>query len=77
VTEAEQLLMDWGRLIARAPRDIPDEMYSRLEASFNPKLRVILVAFAAHMVATNLVNTVGRIPLDPELADYMRPPRRG
>ncbi len=73
VTETEQLLMDWGRLIARDPHGIPDEMYARLEASFNPKLRVILVAFAGQMVATNLVNTVGRIPLDEVLYDYRKP----
>jgi hypothetical protein len=72
VTEAEQLLMDWGRLIARSPHDIPDEMYARLEASFNPRLRLILVAFAGQTVATNLLNTVGRIPLDDELAAYRK-----
>lgn len=77
VTEAEQLLMDWGRQIARAPHDIPDEMYARLEASFNPKLRLILVAFAAQMVATNLLNTVGRIPLDKELVDFQKPEHKG
>lgn len=70
VTEAEQLLMDWGRLIARAPHDIPAEMYARLESSFNPKLRLILVAFAGQMVATNLFNTVGKVPLDPELEPF-------
>jgi hypothetical protein len=73
VTETEQLLMDWGRLIARAPHDIPDEMYARLSKAFNPKLRIILIAFAGQMVATNLINTVGRIPLDEVLYDYRKP----
>ena len=73
VTETEQLLMDWGRLIARDPHGIPDEMYGRLEASFNPRLRLILLAFAGQMVATNLVNTVGRIPLDEVLYDFRKP----
>ena len=73
VTEAEQLLMDWGRLIARSPHDIPDELYARLEATFQPRLRLILVAFAGQMVATNLVNTVGRVPLDEVLYDYRKP----
>ena len=36
VTEAEQLLIDWGRLIAKSPADIPAELYARLEAAFNP-----------------------------------------
>lgn len=72
VTEAEQLLMDWGRLIARAPHEIPEEMYARLETSFNPKLRLILVAFAAQTVASSLFNTVGRVPLDAELAAHQK-----
>ena len=73
VTEAEQLLIDWGRLIASNPGGIPDEFYARLESSFNPQLRVILLAFAGQMVATNLVNTVGRVPLDEVLYDYRKP----
>ena len=68
VTETEQLLIDWGRLIARDPHGVPDEMYARLETTFNPKLRTLLVAFAGLMVAVNLFTTVGRIPLDEALA---------
>lgn len=73
VTEAEQLLIDWGRLIARDPAGIPDEFYARLERAFSPQLRVLLVAFAGQMIATNLVNTVGRVPLDEILYDYRKP----
>jgi len=73
VTEAEQLLIDWGRLIASNPGGISDKFYGRLESSFNPQLRVILLAFAGQMVATNLVNTVGRVPLDEVLYDYRKP----
>ena len=68
VTEAEQLLMDWGRLIAKAPAAIPDEMYDRLEASFNPKLRLILVAFAAQTIASAVFTTVGRVPLEEQVS---------
>ena len=73
VTEAEQLLIDWGRLIASDPSGIPDEFYAQLERAFNPQLRVLLVAFAGQMVATNVFATVGRIPLDEALYDYRRP----
>jgi alkylhydroperoxidase family enzyme len=73
VTETEQLLIDWGRLIVSDPRGISLEFYAKLEAAFNPQLRFLLVAFAGQMVATNLVNTVGKIPLDPELYDYRKP----
>ena len=73
VTEAEQLLIDWGRLIAKDPSGIPDEFYARLERAFNPQLRVLLLAFAGQMVATNIFATVGRIPLDEELYEYRKP----
>lgn len=73
VTETEQLLMDWGRLIATSPSAIPDEMYVRLEEAFNPRLRLILVAFAGLTVATNLLSTLGRIPLDKSLYKYRKP----
>lgn len=72
VTEVEQLLIDWGRAIARDPAGIPDEMVQRLEQAFHPELRVILVAFAGLMVATNLFNIVGRVPLDEALYEYRR-----
>lgn len=64
VTETEQLLIDWGRLIVRSPRDIPDEFYARLEGAFSPQRRLALLSFAARVVAINLVNTVGRVGLD-------------
>jgi hypothetical protein len=72
VTETEQLLLEWGRLIATASGDIPDAFYTRLEAAFSPALRVLLVAFAGQMVATNLVNIVGRVPLDEVLYEYRK-----
>lgn len=73
VTEAEQLLIDWGRLIASNPGGIAPEFYERLEKAFNPQLRVLLLAFAGQMVATNLFNTVGKVPLDEVLYDYRKP----
>jgi hypothetical protein len=64
VTETEQLIIDWGRLIVRSPRDIPDAFYARLEVAFTPERRLALLSFAASVVAINLVNTVGRVPDD-------------
>lgn len=73
VTETEQLLIDWGRLIASDPSNIPAEFHARLEAAFQPQLRQLLIALAGQVVATNLRNTVGRIPLDENLYDYRKP----
>jgi hypothetical protein len=61
VTETEQLLIDWGRLVVRSPRDIPEEFYARLEAAFSPERRLALLTFAARVVAINIVNTAGRV----------------
>lgn len=73
VTETEQLLLEWGRLIAISPNDIPADFRARLELAFSPKLRLMLVAFAGLMVATNLFNSVGRVPLDEVLYDFRKP----
>jgi hypothetical protein len=73
VTEAEQLLLEWGRMIANDPTGIPDDFRVRLEEAFSPKLRVILVAFAGLMVATNVFNSVARVPLDEVLYEFRRP----
>ncbi|WP_349898341.1 hypothetical protein [Parafrigoribacterium soli] len=70
VTEAEQLLVDWGRLIVTNAHDIPADFYARLEETFSPERRLTLLAFAGQMLASNLVNTVGRVPLDPALEPY-------
>jgi hypothetical protein len=70
VTEAEQLLIDWGRLIVERPHDIPQQFYDLLEQTFSAERRLTLLAFAGMMIAVNTVITVGRIPLDDELEKY-------
>jgi hypothetical protein len=73
VTETEQLLLEWGRLIATRPGEITPEFSARLEAAFSPQLRVQLVAFAGQMIATNIRVMVGRIPLDEVLYEFRKP----
>jgi hypothetical protein len=36
-------------------------------------LRVLLVAFAGQMIATNLFTIVGKVPLDEVLYEYRKP----
>jgi hypothetical protein len=73
VTEVEQLLLEWGRLIAKDPTGIDDAFRARVEQAFNPKLRLILVAFAGLMVATNTFNSVAQVPLDEVLYEFRKP----
>ncbi|WP_286277525.1 hypothetical protein [Naasia aerilata] len=61
------MLMEFGRELVRAPHSIPEPLYASLSRQFAPAQRVLLVAFAGLMVATNVANAVGRVPVDPEL----------
>jgi hypothetical protein len=66
----EALLVDFGRGLARNPHEIPDELYERVAAAFPPEQRVQLVAFAGLVVAINVVNIAGRVPVDQELHPF-------
>ena len=70
VTEAEQLLIDWGRLIATTPHAISAEFGAQLENTFGPERRLTLLAFAGFTVALALVTIVGGIPTDDSLLEY-------
>ncbi|CAN5141951.1 hypothetical protein BH11ACT3_BH11ACT3_18180 [soil metagenome] len=64
VTEAEQLLIDWGRALGAGPATVDPALAARVEETFQPQLRLALTAFAGFMVATALVTVVGQIPFD-------------
>ena len=72
LNETEQLLFDLGRHICKHPHDIPQEIYDQLRAKFNDEQIVLLLAFAGIMYATNLFNTVAKVPLDSILYDYRK-----
>jgi hypothetical protein len=61
VTEAEQLLIDWGRRLGAGAASVPAELADRLEQTFQPKLRLLLTAFAGIMVAVCVVTVVGAV----------------
>lgn len=61
VTEAEGLLIEWARLIATDPQHVPAEISARVERTFNPRSRLVLLAFAGQLMATNLVTAAGGI----------------
>ena len=70
LTEIEKLLMDLGRKIATDPHNIPSEMYDALKKHFNEDQIVLLLSFAGIMYATNLFNTIAKVPLDEVLVNY-------
>lgn len=52
VTEAEGLLLRWGRLFARDAEGVPADVEADFERTFHAELRELLVQFAALTVAT-------------------------
>ena len=72
LSEEEKLLMDFGRYITKDPHNIPDGIYDELKKRWNDKQLVQLIAFAGIMYATNLFNTVAKVPLDEVLYGYTK-----
>jgi len=70
LSETERFLMDFGRAIAQKPHEIPQELYDFLRKNFSEEQQVLLISFAGIMAATNLFNTVARVPLDELLYRY-------
>ncbi|OUM85945.1 MAG: hypothetical protein BAA01_15260 [Bacillus thermozeamaize] len=68
--EKEQVLVDFGRQLAKDANQVSDELFSRLQAFFDERQIVLLTAFAGLMIATNLFNNALRIPLDDYLENY-------
>lgn len=73
LNETEKLLMDFGQKISLDPHNIPEDIYKELKVRFDTEQIVLLTAFAGIMFATNLFNTVAKIPLDEVLYQYVKP----
>jgi len=71
--EKGEALVAFGRAIARHGNRVPDSLYTRVAAFFNPEQMVALTAFAALMVATNIINNVLEVDLDAHLYEYRDP----
>jgi hypothetical protein len=65
VTEAERLLIDWGRGLGAGAATVAPELAARVEQTFQPKLRLLLTAFAGLMAAVCLLTVVGGTPSEP------------
>ncbi len=71
--ERDSAVLDFARALAVSPFRVSDEIYQRLAPHFTPAQIVVLTAFGALMVATNVVNNV----LEVELDEYLQPYRKG
>ena len=68
--ELDELIVDLGRLLATDPHRVEPELRARLDEHFQPAEIVLLTAFGAIMVATNVVNDALGVPLDAYLEPY-------
>ena len=68
----EAAVLEFGRRLATPPYTVPDEAYAAIAAAFSHEQIVVLTAFGALMVATNVFNNALAVPLD----DYLEPYRR-
>jgi len=65
VTEAEALLLDWGRAVGAAPGAVPADLLARVEETFKPGTRAVLAGFAGLTFAMCVFSLVAE--LDPAL----------
>ena len=72
-TPRQQLLIDYGRRLARDPHSVDDSLYAALSQTFTPDQIVALTAFGGLMIATNVFNDALRVDLDEELFPYRAP----
>jgi alkylhydroperoxidase family enzyme len=70
--EREQLIVEFGRQLARGPHGVGDALFDRLSRSFDADQIVALTAFGGLMVATNLFNNALRVDLDEYLWSYQK-----
>ncbi len=70
--DREELLVAFGRQMAKNAKEVSDDLYARLASVFSPQEIVALTAFGCIMLATNLFNDALRVDLDGYLEPYRR-----
>ena len=68
--EEDQLVVELGRQLAVDAHGVSDDLFGRLRARYDERQVVLLIAFGALMLATNVVNDALQIPLDEYLHAY-------
>ena len=63
-TDEEQLLIDYGRAMARDPKHIPDALFDQLLSTFSEETIVVATAMGVFMIANNAFNDA--LQVEPE-----------
>ena len=68
--EEDELVVAFGMRLAHDPHAVDDELYARLADRYTDEQIVVLTAFGAIMIATNVFNDALQVPLDSHLEPY-------
>ena len=60
-TDEEQLLIDYGRALAKDSKGIPDALFEKLRAAFSEETIVVATAMGVFMIANNVFNDALRV----------------
>lgn len=72
LNEREQVVVEFGRRLAKPSARVPDDLFARLAAAFTEEQIVALTAFGALMIATNIFNNALEVDLDGYLEPYRK-----
>lgn len=61
VTEAEALLLEWGRAVGADPSRVPADLLARVEATFKPATRAVLAGYAGLMFAVCVYSLIAQL----------------
>ncbi len=64
-TPEEELMIEYGRAIAKDPKRIPDELFERLYAVFDEETIVVMTTMAVFMIANNIFNDALHVEPEP------------
>jgi hypothetical protein len=64
VTEAESLLLEWGRAVGADPSRVPAELIARVESTFTTSTRAVLAGYAGLMFAVCIFSLVAQLPAE-------------
>ena len=64
-TPEEELMIEYGRAIAKDPKRIPDKLFERLRAAFDEETLVVMTTMAVFMIANNVFNDALQVEPEP------------
>ena len=64
-TPEEELMIEYGRAIAKNPKQIPDALFERLRAAFDEESLVVITTMAVFMIANNVFNDALQVEPEP------------